>query len=537
MKLKKIIIIVLLTISFIPIKAQMDGHVISDTYYLTYSGGISKFELQTYEIFPNQIFWAKTTVKTLQSHNANEFSAKIGLPNNFNLYNDVYDHPNLPINSSTNYEWITTWNVNSSDTNSGIYTLNVSENFFHTNRTADIIVNPGPTLPYNITVKTDKNSYSIGENGNVFVYIFDRNNYPYNVNGTCDSTIYYPDGSFTSFKNVSMVYLERSRGEYVSSNGFQAWNVQGIYTVETNCNSPVGSDSTTFSVGGATTNPTTAETTSPGTTSPPSPPSPPGPILEISNFTVDKEAIDVTLTPGDIEKRTIIVSNTGDTSLDIVIKLNNLDLFSKFPDGGTVYTIKLNKSETKTIEVNFFASKDQKPGVYTGSISLTSGSIERIIAVAVEVESIKPLFDVKVEVPPEYKLLHPGEKVAAQLTLYNLGGTGRVDVDVNYGIKDLSGNIIFSEHEVMAIETQISTLKTFNLPTTIKPSDYIFYATVSYNDTVGTGSSMFKVVAVKKVSVNLFLIIVVILAIASVLFIIYISKKEDKKLEENPYKK
>jgi hypothetical protein len=89
----------------------------------------------------------------------------------------------------------------------------------------------------------------------------------------------------------------------------------------------------------------------------------------------------------------------------------------------------------------------------------------------------------------------------------------------------------------MAIETQISTLKTFNLPTTIKPSDYIFYATVSYNDTVGTGSSMFKVVAVKKISVNLFLIIVVILAIASVLFIIYISKKEDKKLEENPYKK
>jgi hypothetical protein len=533
MKFKKIIIIVFFTVSFFSVKAQMDGQIVSDTYYLTSSGGISNFELQTYEIFPNQIFWAKATIKTLQNHAANEFSAKIGLPNNFSLYNDVYSHPNLPINSSTNYEWTTKWNVNSSNSDSGVYTLNVSENFFNSNKTTDITVNPGPTLPYNITVKTDKNSYSVSETGSVFVYILDRNNYPYNVNGTCDSTIYYPDGSFTSFKNVSTVYVERSRGEYISSNGFQAWNVSGTYTVETNCNLPVGYASSSFSISGATTTPTTAATSPPGPTSPPSPP---GPSPLISNFTVDKEAIDVTLTPGDNEKRTLIVSNTGDTALDILIKLNNLDLFSKFPDGGMVYAIKLNKSETKTIEINFFASKDQKPGVYTGSISLTSVSIERIVAVAVEVESVKPLFDVKVEVPPEYKLLHPGEKVAAQLTLYNLGGTGRVDVDVNYGIKDLSGNVISSEHEIMAIETQLSTLKSFNLPTTIKPSDYIFYATVSYNDTIGTGSSMFKVVEVKKISVNFFLIIILILAIASVLFILYISKKEDKKLEQNPYK-
>jgi hypothetical protein len=534
MKFKKIIIIVFLTLSFFSVKAQMDGYVGSDTYYLIYSGGISNFELQTYEIFSNQIFWARATIKTSQDHQANEFSAKIGLPNNFTLYNGVYTHPNLPINSSTNYEWTTSWNVDSSDTNSDVYTLNVSENFFNTNKTADITVNPGPTLPYNITVKTDKNSYSVGETGSVFVYIFDRNNYPYNINGTCDSTIYYPDGSFTSFKNVSTVYMERSRGEYISFNGFQAWNVLGTYTVETNCNFPVGYASATFSISTVTTAPTTAATTSPGPTSPSSTPLTP-PSL-ISNFTVDKEVIDVTLTPGDSKKRTLIISNTGDTSLDIQIKLNNLDLFSKFPDGGTVYTIKLNQSETKTIEINFFASKDQKPGVYTGSVSLTSGSIERILAVAVEVESVKPLFDVKVEVPPEYKILHPGEKVSAQLTLYNLGGTGRVDVDVNYGIKDLSGNIISSEHEIMAIETQLSTLKSFNLPTTIKPSDYIFYATVSYNDTIGTGSSTFKVVEVKKISINLFLIIILILAIASVLFIIYISKKEDKKLEKNPYK-
>jgi uncharacterized membrane protein len=207
-------------------------------------------------------------------------------------------------------------------------------------------------------------------------------------------------------------------------------------------------------------------------------------------------------------------------------KIQYLNEFLFFTGNATEYTFELNPNETKEIEINFISKKDQLPDVYPGKIVFTSESIERTVLIVVEIESEKPLFDVKVEVLPEYRIVYPGDKVMAQLTLYNLGKVGRVDTNVEYGIKSLNGTIITSENELMAIETQLSIVKSLYLPADIKPDSYVFYSKVSYNGVIGTGSSMFTVTERFKFGTYFLLaIIIFVVIIILILSFIYYSKK------------
>jgi len=526
---KKIIIILLLSVISLSInflsQTRADEYTKSDVYYLFYGKSIT-LELQAYEVFSSQVFWAKSIIKMTQNYGANTFNATIGLPFNFTLVDDTYDHPNQPINETTNYQWMTNWTVNSSDALPDDYTINVTENLFFMNASKKITVNPGPTLPYIVTVTTDKSSYTVGEVGNVFVYIKDNNNYSFNIDGVCNSTIFYPDGTLTSFNNVPMTYVLGSKGEYISR-GFQAWGIVGIYTVEVNCSIPDGYASNTFDI-------STVTTTVP-TTAPPGPgpgPSPgPGPApTRISNFTIDKDLIRVELKQGETDKQSIILSNTGRTKLEITGRIQYLDEFLFFTGTRTEHTFELDPDKTEVLELNFIVKKDQEPGIYPGKIVFTGDSLERTVLVVVEVESEEPLFDVKVEVPPQYKEVFPGEEVLAEMTIYNLGRIGRVDVNLEYGIKDLEGNILGSKHETLAVETSVSIIRNLDIPATMEPDNYVFYGKVNYNDIVGTGSSMFRVIQKRKIGMNLIFLILIILAlIVLIILIIYNLKKRKRK--------
>ncbi|MDI6826307.1 MAG: hypothetical protein QMD36_03915 [Candidatus Aenigmarchaeota archaeon] len=254
---------------------------------------------------------------------------------------------------------------------------------------------------------------------------------------------------------------------------------------------------------------------------------------------IDWDMIKVLLTPGETENRSIKVTNIGRGKLDITAKIYYLEQFLFFKAGGTEYEFELDLNETKEVGINFFAKKDQEPGVYPGKIVFTGGPIERIVLIVVEVESEKPLFDVKVEVLPEYRIVYPGDKVLAQLTIYNLGRIGRVDVNVEYGVKDLSGSVIISGNEILAVETQVSVVKTINLPSTIKPDDYVFYSVVNYNHVIGTGSDMFRVIEKMKFRIPTLyvLLILIIFAILVLILIIYKLRKKRRVKKYKPIKK
>jgi len=286
---------------------------------------------------------------------------------------------------------------------------------------------------------------------------------------------------------------------------------------------------------------TSITTTISATTIPPQPPGPgpspgPSPIptqpsARIVNFSTDVDLIKVLLTPSKTEKKMIKISNNGKTKLNLTGKIQDINQLSYFTEGGTEYKFELNVNDTKEIEINFFTKKDQEAGIYPGKVVFTGDGIERTVLVIVEVESEKPLFDVKVETLPEYRMVYPGNKVMAQLTIYNLGKIGRVDVNVEYGIKDWDGNVIISRNETLAVETQVSVVENLNLPSTIKPNSYIFYSRVSYSNVIGTGSDTFLVIERIRLRIPLlyWLLIIIILILMFVLFYKLRKKRKTKK--------
>ena len=251
--------------------------------------------------------------------------------------------------------------------------------------------------------------------------------------------------------------------------------------------------------------------------------------LPKKDFSLDKDFIQVVLAQGESKKDFVTIKNTGEVDLNLSVRVQNLQKFISF-QGKNELSFELKKGESRIIEVNFSASKEQETGVFPGRMIFASDSVEKKVIIVIEVQSAKPLFDVKVEIPPQYLQVHPGETVLAKLTLYNLGKIGRVDVDVEYGIKSLTRNLTISKHEVIAVETQVSTLKSIDLPSDLKPDDYVFYTKVSYNGVVGTGSAMFRVI--KKVGIStimIFLIGVVLVLMLIVSFLIVRILREKSK--------
>ena len=109
-------------------------------------------------------------------------------------------------------------------------------------------------------------------------------------------------------------------------------------------------------------------------------------------------------------------------------------------------------------------------------------------------DSTKPLFDVNINVLPEYKKIFQGDEILIQITLFNLRGFGAGNVDVKYLIKDSKGNVIAAEAESIFVETQAKFIRKLVVPADIKTGTYAAFVEGSSKDAlVGTGSDTFEV--------------------------------------------
>ena len=109
-------------------------------------------------------------------------------------------------------------------------------------------------------------------------------------------------------------------------------------------------------------------------------------------------------------------------------------------------------------------------------------------------DSTKQLFDVNINVLPEYKKVFQGDEILVQITLFNLRGFGAGNVDVKYLIKDSKGNVIAAEQESIFVETQAKFIRKLVVPADIKTGTYSAFVEASSKDAlVGTGSDTFEV--------------------------------------------
>ena len=111
-------------------------------------------------------------------------------------------------------------------------------------------------------------------------------------------------------------------------------------------------------------------------------------------------------------------------------------------------------------------------------------------------DSTKQLFDVNVQVLPDYKRIFQGDEILIQIILFNLRGFGSADVNVKYSIKDPNGNIIATEEEIVTVETQAKFVRKLLIPTDLKPDAYVAFVEVETRDgLIGTSSDLFEVSA------------------------------------------
>jgi len=133
---------------------------------------------------------------------------------------------------------------------------------------------------------------------------------------------------------------------------------------------------------------------------------------------------------------------------------------------------------------------------YPSELNMTTSTKAQTleIPIAIEIETDEVLFDAAIDILPLKKTISAGEGLPAQITLFSVGSPRKVDVLLNYIIKDSNGNTISEESETMAVEGQKSFMKEFFIPGDAQTGNYIITLEVIYATTVATASQMFSLI-------------------------------------------
>jgi len=163
----------------------------------------------------------------------------------------------------------------------------------------------------------------------------------------------------------------------------------------------------------------------------------------------------------------------------------------------TTFTLEPGESKPLTL---LFDMNGLKPGVLVGSLIATGKIALATVPLIIEVETEDIFFDANLDIPPQYSEVAPGEKVIAQIKIFDLtsgGGTnqglGPTNVLLHYAIVDTNGKQISAESETVSVDTTTQITQALGFPDTMAPGDYVFYVTATYKSSVGSSSHLFKI--------------------------------------------
>jgi hypothetical protein len=90
------------------------------------------------------------------------------------------------------------------------------------------------------------------------------------------------------------------------------------------------------------------------------------------------------------------------------------------------------------------------------------------------------------------KTIEPSEILSSQIDLLQMGIKEKMDVTLNYIIKDFSGKVYLSETETIAVENQKTIEKEFYTDG-FPEGDYVLGVELIYPDGIAVASSHFKI--------------------------------------------
>ena len=242
---------------------------------------------------------------------------------------------------------------------------------------------------------------------------------------------------------------------------------------------------------------------------------------EISNFSLNKENIQVKLKQGETKIEEIIIKNTGDKKLEVFVENSKLkELLSV-----NQTELELETGESKAISLNIIAKNNTLPSLYIGKLIINAGDIKKEILVSIEIETKESLFDIKVNISKESLSILPGDNLTFEVNLYNLKKND-IETSIEYIIKNENGEIITQEKEIVLVKEEETFIKTLKTPESILPGKYVLYIKVSYNGKIASSSELFSVLEKEKIAshgykkinntiwVLIFLIMIILIVIA-----------------------
>ncbi len=278
-----------------------------------------------------------------------------------------------------------------------------------------------------------------------------------------------------------------------------------------------------------------------GEEEPPSPPEEPPTEAGIS-LTIDPTEIkrDM-LVSSNIEETIGIINRDAKTKINFSVSSTDFDpnfivlfwdvkqrqwvrSFTLSMDGGEIYSLRTR------------LSSPAESGIYNGLIRIDG----RTVNVSINVQDKLLLFDSNIIVLNDNYLVPRGDNLRTSVTLIPLGDKERMDVTLNYIIKDYNGKAYLTRSETVLIENQITFKRNFD--TGVLPlGQYIVALELIYPNGVAPSSAHFEVTTARQNTffgkvvffiINLILIILILIIILIAMKIIKdVRKKRDK--EEN----
>jgi len=218
----------------------------------------------------------------------------------------------------------------------------------------------------------------------------------------------------------------------------------------------------------------------------PTPPSGGGDGTKPLNINITPTEFNINLALGDKIEKTVTVTNFGFSPLNISINQQNLEGMA-IPRENYLY---LNPGETKTFNIAFIDKNET--GIFPGKIIIG----DKEILVSLNIRTKLLLFDSNIIILNKDYKVPSGQKLKTQVTLIPLGDKERLDVTLNYVIKDYNGKIFLEESETVLIEEQMELQKNFN--TGMLPlGEYVIGVELVYPNGIAISSARFEIVEKK----------------------------------------
>jgi hypothetical protein len=230
------------------------------------------------------------------------------------------------------------------------------------------------------------------------------------------------------------------------------------------------------------------------------------------------DLIKASLIKGEKKTEHIKIKNFENSSVEFQLSLD-LDMLNLSEENFI-----LGPQEEKDIILIIKVPQDIEPEIYTGNVIITAKEGNRTktekINVVVAVSEEKKLFDLKVNVPPEYKSVKAGDSVLAEIEIYNLGITQEeVDVELRYSLRDLDNNIIQEGSKTIAVHTTASDVLRLDVPKNTKKGRYIFAVDVVYDSQKAFSIDDFNVENKEPINFT-YILITTVVALAIILVLI-----------------